>query len=94
MGGDSYNLLPALIAKPPKGGKPIREDIVHHSSEGMFAIRQGEWKLILGLGSGGFSEPDDSKRELGKQRGSSTICPGILRNNLACICNNRRSSPD
>ncbi len=56
-GEDSYNLLPALIAKTRKGGKPIREAIVHQSSEGMFAIRQGEWKLILGLGSGGFSEP-------------------------------------
>jgi hypothetical protein len=26
----------------------------------MFAIRQGDWKLELGLGSGGFSDP---KRE-------------------------------
>ena len=23
----------------------------------MFSIRQGKWKLILGLGSGGFTEP-------------------------------------
>lgn len=51
---DSYSLLPALLGKK---GKPIREAIVHHSSEGMFSIRQGEWKLELGLGSGGFSEP-------------------------------------
>ncbi|MGC9316615.1 MAG: sulfatase family protein, partial [Armatimonadota bacterium] len=27
------------------------------SLDGMFSIRRGEWKLILGLGSGGFSEP-------------------------------------
>ena len=51
---DSYSLLPALLGR---AGKPIREAIVHHSSAGMFAIRQGEWKLVLGRGSGGFSEP-------------------------------------
>jgi arylsulfatase A len=53
-GEDSYNLLPALLGT---NSKPIREAIVHHSSEGMFAIRQGQWKLELGLGSGGFSPP-------------------------------------
>jgi arylsulfatase A len=53
-GEDSFNLLPALQGKK---GKPIREAIVHHSSLGMFSIRQGEWKLELGLGSGGFSKP-------------------------------------
>ena len=30
---------------------------MHHSMDGMFSIRQGKWKLILGRGSGGFSEP-------------------------------------
>ena len=53
-GEDSYSLLPALLGK---AGKPIREAVVHHSSEGMFGIRQGSWKLELGLGSGGFSKP-------------------------------------
>lgn len=53
-GEDSYNLLPALLGQK---GKPIREAIVHHSNQGMFSIRQGEWKLELGLGSGGFSKP-------------------------------------
>jgi arylsulfatase A-like enzyme len=51
---DSYNLLPALLGKR---GKPIREAVVHHSANGIFSIRQGEWKLVLGRGSGGFSEP-------------------------------------
>lgn len=53
-GEDSYDLLPALMGRK---GQPLREAIVHHSSLGMFSIRQGEWKLELGLGSGGFSEP-------------------------------------
>jgi arylsulfatase A-like enzyme len=51
---DSFSLVPALTGVK-KG--PVRETVVHHSSEGMFAIRQGPWKLALGLGSGGFSEP-------------------------------------
>lgn len=51
-GEDSFSLLPAML-----GRKGTRDTIVHHSSEGMFAIRQKEWKLCLGRGSGGFSEP-------------------------------------
>ena len=31
--------------------------IVHHSGDGMFALRLGRWKLIEGLGSGGFTKP-------------------------------------
>jgi arylsulfatase A-like enzyme len=52
---DSYNILPALLDK--KHHFPIREALVHHSGEGMFSIRQGRWKLVLGRGSGGFSIP-------------------------------------
>jgi arylsulfatase A-like enzyme len=51
---DSFNLLPALRQK---ANTPIRDSIVHHSMDGMFSIRQGTWKLALGLGSGGFSSP-------------------------------------
>jgi hypothetical protein len=53
-GEDTYSLLPALLGKK---GKPIREAVVHHSNQGVFGIRQGDWKLELGLGSGGFSDP-------------------------------------
>lgn len=52
-GEDSYNILPALLGR--ELDKPIREAVVHHSGNGMFAIRQGKWKLILGRGSGGWS---------------------------------------
>jgi arylsulfatase A len=51
---DSYNLLPAMMGQEHG---PIREAIVHHSVDGMFSIRQREWKLVLGRGSGGFSQP-------------------------------------
>jgi arylsulfatase A-like enzyme len=37
--------------------RPLREALVHHSSDGTFAIRQGDWKLAFALGSHGFSEP-------------------------------------
>ena len=34
---------------------PVHDHLVHHSGNGVFAIRQGDWKLILGKGSGGFT---------------------------------------
>ena len=52
---DSYNILPAL--KGEKLDKPIREALVHCSGNGLLCIRQGRWKLIFGLGPGGFSGP-------------------------------------
>jgi len=52
-GEDSYNILPALLGA--EFDKATRAAVVHHSGNGMFAIRQGKWKLILGRGSGGWS---------------------------------------
>ena len=66
-GEDSYNILPALLGQ--KRSKPIREAIVHHSLSGMFSIRQGKWKLILGRGSGGFSKPKTIKPKPGEPKG-------------------------
>lgn len=54
-GEDSVNILPALLSA--KTDKPLREATVCHSIDGMFAIQQGPWKLILGKGSGGWSGP-------------------------------------
>lgn len=54
-GEDSYDLLPVLLGQGRV--RPIREATVHHSSRGVFAIRRGEWKLIMGLGSGGWTTP-------------------------------------
>jgi len=51
---DSVSLLPALLSQP---AKPLREATVHHSINGSFAIRQGNWKLCLCPGSGGWSAP-------------------------------------
>ena len=52
---DSYNMLPAMLGR--QSDAPVREAVVHHSVSGMFSIRRGPWKLVMGLGSGGFSEP-------------------------------------
>ena len=54
-GEDSYNILPVLLGQ--NRDSPIREATVHHSLDGMFAIRSGDWKYIEGRGSGGFTEP-------------------------------------
>jgi len=41
-----------------KGEKgQVREGTVHHSINGSFAIRKGDWKLLLCPGSGGWSSP-------------------------------------
>jgi arylsulfatase A len=53
--GDGRSFLPLLRGERPR--QPVHEYLVHHSLDGMFAVRKGPWKLILGLGSGGFSEP-------------------------------------
>lgn len=51
-GPDSYSLMPLL-----RGGATDRPAIIHHSARGMFAIREDQWKLVLGNGSGGRSTP-------------------------------------
>lgn len=62
-GEDSYSLLPLLS---PSGAKKYeRPYTIHHSIAGYFAIRQGDWKLILGAGSGGWSNPRPGKEEEG-----------------------------
>jgi arylsulfatase A-like enzyme len=66
-GEDSVSFLPALVND--KLDKPLREATVHHSGSGLFAIRQGDWKWIDGLGSGGFSAPRTEKPQPGGPAG-------------------------
>ncbi|MEM8484319.1 MAG: arylsulfatase [Bacteroidota bacterium] len=54
-GEDSFNMLPAWLGQGV--AEPIRPAAIHHSLDGMFAIRKGPWKLIEGRGSGGFTQP-------------------------------------
>ena len=50
---DSYDFYPVLTGT----GVGTREAMVQHSLHGMFALRQGRWKLIPERGSGGFTNP-------------------------------------
>ncbi|MBD0833290.1 sulfatase family protein [Aestuariibaculum sediminum] len=59
---DSYSILP--LFKKPNPKKPLREATVHHSINGSFAIRQGDWKLIMCPGSGGWSYPKPENEEV------------------------------
>lgn len=51
---DSFSILPLMEGK---NRKTPRAPVIHHSAGGMFAIRDGKWKLVLGNGSGGREEP-------------------------------------
>ena len=57
-GEDSESILPVF-----KGQKAefSRKGIIHHSVSGHFAYREGNHKLILGYGSGGWSKPSENK---------------------------------
>ena len=50
---DSASLLGLLEGK----SLPRPAPVVHHSAAGMFAIRDGKWKLVAGNGSGGREKP-------------------------------------
>jgi arylsulfatase A len=51
---DSFSLLPLMQGK---SRRTPRAPVIHHSAGGMFAIRDGRWKLVLGNGSGGREKP-------------------------------------
>lgn len=60
---DSYSFLPALLNENYE--KPLREATIHHSLNGHFSIRKGNWKYIDAKGHGGFAQikeevPQDS----------------------------------
>ena len=72
--GDSVDLWPLL--RGDVDAPPPRRSLIHHSARGMFALRFDQidddgtlrrWKLIEGLGSGGFTEP----RQLAPQPGGA-----------------------
>ncbi len=52
-GEDSYDLMPLLTQK----GTCHRSDVIMHSGDGFFAIREGQWKLTFCAGSGGWGYP-------------------------------------
>ena len=75
-GVDSYDILPAILGESTP--RPIREATVHHSRSGRFAIRRGDWVLLLaptgddnadlGLGKSPWLEPGEPDPGLGEPR--------------------------
>lgn len=51
---DSYSFFNLLNGK---NKEYQRAPVIHHSGNGMFAVRKGDWKLVLGNGSGGREIP-------------------------------------
>ncbi len=64
---DSFNFWPVWQGK--KTDRPVRESVVHQSGDGMLALRQGDWKYVEALGSGGFTEPKRPKATPGQPTG-------------------------
>ena len=60
---DSYSMLSIITGKSDEN---IREYTVHHSINGSFAIRKGNWKLILCPDSGGWSYPTPQEYKANK----------------------------
>jgi arylsulfatase A len=56
-GEDGFSLWPLLSEK----GDTDRKNIISHSISGHFAIREGDWKLCLASGSGGWSAPKEAQ---------------------------------
>jgi arylsulfatase A-like enzyme len=63
-GEDSFDFSPIFFGKPAPRGP-----LVLHSGHGLFALRDGDWKFVDGLGSGGFTQPADEKPKPGGSTG-------------------------
>ncbi len=55
-GEDSVSLLPLFRGDD----QPVRQHAISCGMRGLPAIRDGQWKLVLGAGSGGWSKGDDA----------------------------------
>lgn len=51
---DAEDVLDVLTGKAKHSP---RTSLVHHSASGTFSLREDSWKLVMGTGSGGFSDP-------------------------------------
>ena len=52
-GEDSFSFLASLQGKPAA----VRAPVINHSANGVFALRDGPWKMVFGNGSGGREQP-------------------------------------
>ena len=96
---DSHSFLPLLMGEETERAEPV----IHHSAKGMFAIRQGNWKLIAGNGSGGRAQPQgkpferpfqlfDLKNDLGESNNLAAQYPDMVAAMLGELENIRERS--
>lgn len=64
-GPDSFDFSPLLHGQD----EPVRRSLALQSGRGTMTIRSGPWKLIFGLGSGGFTPPSRTKPKSGEPAG-------------------------
>jgi arylsulfatase A-like enzyme len=57
-GEDSIDFSTLFLGQPVD--HPLRTNLVHHSGQGRFAIRVGDWKYIDWPGSGGYVSPNQN----------------------------------
>ena len=62
---DSVSFQPAWSGQQIKS---TRAGVIHHSYSGHFAYRQDQWKLILAMGSGGWSSPKENEMPAGSPK--------------------------
>jgi arylsulfatase A-like enzyme len=77
-GPDSFDFTHAWSDAAHSPDIPRRTSWVMHSGSGLKVVRDGDWKLIVGLGSGGFSEP----KRLQPQPGEAGVQLYNLQNDL------------
>lgn len=66
-GEDSYSFWSVITGR--KGDKrlyPERKNVIHHSIEGLFGYREGDWVLLECAGSGGWWLPEQQAHKQGK----------------------------
>ncbi len=66
-GPDSFDMLPVLLGDRDEN-EPVRLSLVVKSGR-LYSVRMGPWKLIDGLGSGGFTKPSFVKPGPGDPKG-------------------------
>ena len=63
-GLDSFSFLSVLLGKQPED-QPVHPHLIIASGRNGYTIREGDWKYIDMLGSGGFSKPNRIKPQPG-----------------------------
>lgn len=65
-GEDSFSFWKVLTGE--SSASPVREATVHHSIDGYFALRQGDWVYLDARGSGGWTLPENKAADLPAQQ--------------------------